>query len=236
MSEKNLKSLVAFLPCRAGSQRVKNKNTKQFSNFKGGLLQKKLENLCAIDEFSEIIVSTNDNAVIKIAENFKENDQRIKIDLRPDEFCNNQTTTDSLISYVANTINADHILWTHVTSPFLEAEHYNDIIQQYKASLTEGYDSLMTVKTLRTFLWDNKGPINYNRDELKWPMTQKLPAFYEIDSGVFLAPSNVYTQKNDRIGNNVYLYPNSGLQSIDVDWESDFELAEQIQNALSMEK
>lgn len=234
--ETKFQNLVAFLPCRAGSQRVKNKNTKRFSTYEYGLLQKKLENLCSIDEIDEIVVSTNDQAVIKIVEVFQKLDRRIIIDVRPDELCSNITTTDELIRYVAKTVKANHILWTHVTSPFLEADHYRLIIKQYWLSLSQGYDSLMTVKKLRTFLWNASGPINYDRDELKWPMTQNLPTYFEVDSGVFLAPAEIYKQKNDRIGNNVYMYPNEGLQAMDIDWEGDFVMAQKIQNSINVTK
>ena len=48
--------IKAFLPCRSGSQRIKNKNTRKFSKFKFGLFQLKVEQLIKVKELSEIII------------------------------------------------------------------------------------------------------------------------------------------------------------------------------------
>ena len=56
--------IKAFLPCRSGSQRIKNKNTRKFSKFKFGLFQLKVEQLIKVKELSEIIISTDDTKII----------------------------------------------------------------------------------------------------------------------------------------------------------------------------
>ena len=55
-----------FLPMRAGSERIPEKNTKTFSGIKGGLCRIKLEQLVKCDLVSKIFVSTNDKEVLKI--------------------------------------------------------------------------------------------------------------------------------------------------------------------------
>ncbi len=56
-------SITVFLPTRKGSQRVKNKNTKPFAEYKGGLLELKLKQLSLID-VDQVILSTNDEIAI----------------------------------------------------------------------------------------------------------------------------------------------------------------------------
>ncbi len=56
--------IKAFLPCRSGSQRVKNKNIRKFYNYKFGLFQLKIEQLTKINQLNEIIVSTDDFKII----------------------------------------------------------------------------------------------------------------------------------------------------------------------------
>ena len=42
-------SVKAFLPCRSGSQRVKNKNIKKFHKYKFGLVELKLKQLLKVE-------------------------------------------------------------------------------------------------------------------------------------------------------------------------------------------
>ena len=221
--------LSVFLPCRAGSERVPKKNTKKFGRYKGGLLEKKLMVLSEVPSINEIIVSTDDRRVIEIADSFKNNSKDIIIDKRPKQYCSNSTTTDSLIKYVRNRFKIEHILWTHVTSPFITSSEYAKIINMYNNCLARGYDSLMTVSRIQSFIWDEEKPLNYDRNKLKWPMTQKLPIWYEVDSAVFIAHLDIYKKHLDRVGKSIFLYKNSKLSSFDVDWVEDFELAEMIE-------
>ena len=47
-----------------------------------------------------------------------------------------------------------HILWTHVTSPFISVSTFEKAIEQYFNA--DEYDSLMTVNKIQTFLWDKE--------------------------------------------------------------------------------
>lgn len=215
---------IVFLPCRKGSQRVPNKNTRSFAGIEGGLLRIKLAQLLESKNIDKIYLSSDDDIVLEIGASM--NDKRIIIDRRPDFLCQSSTSTDDLINYVPELIKDDAtILWTHVTSPFLNAKTYDKMLEKYYTLLSE-YDSLMAVNKLQTFIWDKKGSINYDRKNEKWPRTQTLESLYEVNSGAFIADRNVYIKKLDRIGSNPYLYVLSKMESFDIDWEDDFKMAE----------
>lgn len=218
--------LTIFLPCRKGSQRIPDKNIKEFSGFKYGLIEIKINQLLRCNNIDQIILSSNDERILEFAYTIK--DSRLYIDVRPDWLGANDTTTDQLIKYVPKLISHGDVLWTHVTSPFITEHLYKSIIQSYYANKKLGYDSLMTVKKIQGFLWDKKGPINYNREKEKWPRTQTLDEIYEVDSGVFIAPIEVYKEYDDRIGLNPYLYVNDNICSVDIDWPDDFDFAEKL--------
>ena len=59
------KNLVAVVPARKGSQRVKNKNFKSFCG--KSLLIRKIEVLKKIKQINEIIINTDSDEAIKIA-------------------------------------------------------------------------------------------------------------------------------------------------------------------------
>ncbi len=218
--------ITAFLPCRLGSQRVPDKNIRVFAGIEGGLLKIKLDQLCNTPKIDNIIVSSNDPRVLEFASKYDYS--RIIIDERPDNLGSNTTTTDELIRYVPSLITEGHVLWTHVTSPFLNEDDYAKIIECYFKQLSNGYDSLMTVLKLQGFIWDNTKPLSYQRNELKWPMTQNIEPLFEVDSGVFLSSINNYKEFADRIGEKPFLYEQDKSKSIDIDWPEDFNLAERL--------
>lgn len=222
----NMKQNIVFLPCRKGSQRVPNKNTRPFAGIEGGLLRIKLEQLLACKKIDKIYLSSDDEVVLNIGREM--HDDRIVIDKRPDYLCQSSTSTDDVIKYVPELIKEDAtIIWTHVTSPFLNAETYDDMIETYYKNEPD-YDSLMSVNELRTFIWNKDGAINYDREVEKWPRTQTLEPWYEINSGVFIADRSVYTELQDRVGKHVFPYPTTKMESFDIDWPEDFEMAEQL--------
>ena len=73
----------------------------------------------------------------------------------------------------------------------------------------------------------------YNRAKEKWPRTQTLPVYYEVNSGVFIADLSTYINQHDRISSRVQMYETSKLESMDIDWPEDFEHAEMLYKMLS---
>ena len=214
-----------FLPMRAGSERVPKKNTKPFAGIDGGLCSIKLKQLLLSSRVGNIFVSTNDPDVIDISNGFNSN--RIKIIQRPDELASSFASTDDLIKYVPEIMPDGHILWTHVTSPFIGPDIYDRIIEEYFENV-DYYDSLMTVTKLQKFIWNDKGPINYDHSIEKWPRTQTIEPLYEVNSGAFIATKEIYRERMDRIGSRPYLFQLSEEISFDIDWLPDFTMAETI--------
>ncbi len=214
-----------FLPMRAGSERIPKKNTKSFAGIDGGLCSIKLKQLLKTKLTRDIIVSTNDPEVAAISNGFNSN--RIKVIQRPEELASSSASTDDLIKYVPEIMPAGHILWTHVTSPFIGPDTYDLIIKTYLENF-ESHDSLMTVTKLQKFIWNSTEPINYNRNVEKWPRTQTIKPLWEVNSGAFLATKENYKKRMDRVGQRPYLFQLSEDISFDIDWLPDFSLAEAI--------
>lgn len=213
-----------FLPCRAGSERVLNKNTRVFAGIEGGLVALKLRQLLECRMIGEIIVSTNDNIVCDIANGF--NSDRISVKIRPDELCSSSASTDDLVKYVPSVFSeSDIVLWTHVTSPFVKTVDYDRAVRIY-FDHQDTHDSLMSVTKIQKFIWDEKHPLNYARNQEKWPQTQTLPEWFLVDSAVFINSIANYRLYSDRIGIKPYFYCMPESKTLDIDWEDDFKLAE----------
>lgn len=218
--------LTVFLPCRKGSQRVPDKNVREFAGIKGGLLKIKIDQLTKLQTVERILISSNDERVLELSSKVK--DTRLELDERPDHLGSADTTTDQLINYVPSLIEEGDVLWTHVTSPFINELDYQRALKLYFSNFQKGFDSLMSVTKLQGFIWDDNGPVSYERSKLKWPMTQNIKPLYEVDSGMFISNIASYKNINDRIGNNPYLLIQDKSKSVDIDWPEDFNLAEKM--------
>merc|ERR1712137_27659 len=178
----------------------------------------------------EIVLSTNDERILDFASG--SGLSKLRIDERPEHLGSSETSTDDVVKYVPSIIPEGDIMWTHVTSPFIDENDYDEYISTFEIKKQNGYDSLMTVKKIQTFLWNKSGPVNYAREQEKWPRTQTIEPIYEVDSGAFIATRDSYTKYNDRIGIKPFLYPQDSIKSLDIDWPEDFELAQYVWQAL----
>jgi len=216
--------ITCFLPCRAGSERVPKKNIKPFAQTPYGLIEIKLRQLLAATSIDEIVLSTNDCEILDYVKKLDE--PKLRIHHRIEELSSSSTSTDQLILHAFDLIPKGHILWTHVTSPFIRGNHYDEMIELYLEQIKKGFDSLMTTTVIQGFLWQDEKPLNYDRDAEKWPRTQMLKPVHEINSGVFIASSEVYSKFKDRIGRNPYLHAIDDYVGFDIDWPADFVIAE----------
>jgi len=219
-------SVNVFLPCRKGSERVPKKNIKPFAQFKNGLIEIKLKQLLEASKVDQIFLSTNDDEILDYAASL--NEPKIILHKRVESLSSSQTSTDQLVAHALELIENGEILWTHVTSPFLTSQSYDQIIEKYFEVKNQGFDSLMTTNLIHGFLWNESGPLNYDRTKEKWPRTQTLEPIHEINSAVFLANAENYQRLDDRIGQSPCLYPLDKIQGFDIDWEDDFKIAQAI--------
>ena len=125
-----------------------------------------------------------------------------------------------------NIIPDGHILWTHVTSPFIDEKIYDSAIKKYKNIIRSKYDSMMTVTKIKGFVWDDKKSINYNYKKTKWPKTQDIKPLNKINSGIFLNSRLNYLKFKNRIGKKPYMYELPRFFGADIDDNDDFYLAE----------
>ncbi len=219
-------SLTIFIPVRKGSERVSEKNTRNFAGIEGGLLELKLNQLKNFDFADEIIVSTNDEKSWEIASGFQKQVKNLKLVERPQVLGNSETKLSDLIRHFAEITTSEEILWTHVTSPFCDAEKYSVAIKKYYEVRNAGYDSLVSGREYREFLLDKRsGKLVNNPTEFSWPRTQDLADWFEINSAVFIASREDY-KNGKRTGENPFFMEFDKIASMDIDDEEDFKIAE----------
>ena len=216
MSKRN--KISAIIPARKGSERVKNKNTKNFAG--KSLLEIKIAQLLRVDCFDEIIISTDCNYAKKIANSFGD---KITVHERESYYCTSQVPINEVYSHLSSICKFDHVAYIHLTSPLLKDESLVKTVEAYNL-VKDPYDSVATVSELRHYIWYENKAVNY--DPSKHPRSQDLPNYYCLNFAVNVLPKNVMKEKRNIVGNNFLPIYLSEIESVDVDTPLEFNFAE----------
>ena len=107
--------IVALIPVREGSQRVKNKNFKPFAT-ESSLMHLKIRQLKEADCFDAIYVSSDSDLAKEIAES-----EGIEFLYRDPYMCGHDSRLYEYNNYMLNTIPGNPVVaWTMVTAPLYE--------------------------------------------------------------------------------------------------------------------
>ena len=117
-----MKKLVAVVPIRKGSQRVKHKNFRPFGG--KNLLIHKIETLKKLDALDDIIVNTDSDEAISIAKKLK-----VKYFRRDDYYASSQCLNSDFWKNVADNTTSEYIMFTNCTSPLIRLSTYENIIK-----------------------------------------------------------------------------------------------------------
>jgi len=202
------------------SERVPRKNVRKFCG--KPLFHWILTSLEESEYVSEIIINTDSEVIAdKASNNFD-----VKIHMRPEYLLDIESNeANQIIDYDISKVDGEYFLQTHSTNPVLESSTIDKAIKNYFKS--EDHDSLMSVTPhKKRYYWPNGEGINHDRNELI--KTQNLAPIYEENSCIYIFSKSVFNKNKNRIGNNPLLYPINNIESIDIDEESDFLIAESI--------
>lgn len=218
---KSNQKIVAVVPIKSVSDRVKSKNFREFYQGKS-LTELLIEKLLASKRINKIYVSSDaishKSYFEEIGCHFIERDKSL---------CNNIVPWSDVIFEVISSIpesnNAD-IGWCHTTSPLFDK--YDDAVENYFKSIkSEKTNGLITVTNLNEFIIsEKKQPLNYSWGP--WHRySQDLEKLFKITGALFIAKKNEFLKNRYVISTNPKLYQVSSMESIDIDNEFDFELA-----------
>lgn len=210
------KKITAVIPIRKGSQRVPDKNFKDF--YKGkNLLELKIEALKQVHLIDEIVINTDSEIAIDIAKKYK-----VSYYNREPYFASSQCTNSEHWHNLAETTQTDYIIHTPCTAPLLKSKTYYDFINRF--ILAEGHDSANTVALVKDYLWLDNQPLNY--DTTKVQNSQDLPDVMKLTFGMSMISRDLMLDKRSVVGNSPLFYVVDEVESIDIDTPLDFEFAQ----------
>ena len=215
MSEK----FTGLIAVRKGSQRVKNKNIRDFCGT--SLLEIKVKQAINCKLINEVVVSSDCDQMLNLATQLG-----AKTHKRKEFYCSNTVPMNSVYEHLAKSASCEHIVYLHATSPFLTDKSLEDSIIKYKEKIKNGYDSLATVEIIKKYLWYENKPINY--DPSMHPRSQDLPDFMALNFAINIIKKNDMIKYKNILGNKFYPYVLDDIEGFDIDEEFDFLLAKKI--------
>lgn len=135
----------------------------------------------------------------------------------------NETKGMDIYQQFVQEVDADLYVLAHATSPFLQASSVDAALQQVMVGT---YDSACSVERIQTFCWYQGKPLNYNLDDV--PRTQDIEPVYAETSGFFIFTKELI-EKNQRLGNNVWMQEVDHIEAIDIDEEKDYYFARNVE-------
>ena len=213
-----MNKLVAVIPIRKGSQRVKKKNFRAFGD--KNLLINKIEKLKKLDFLDDIIVNTDSKKAIAIAKELN-----VKYFKREDYFASSQCLNSDFWKNVADNTNSEYIMFTNCTSPLIKLHTYKDVISLFKKLIKKNkFDSINTVTEIKEFLFKDNKPMNFRLN--KTPNSQNLPEIVKLNFAINILKTKDMSLRKSLIGKKPLLYKLSEIEGLDINSEYEFSFAE----------
>jgi CMP-N-acetylneuraminic acid synthetase len=221
------KKIVALLPMKGNSERVPNKNIKNFAG--KPLYHRTMEVLLSSKYIDKVIVNT-DSAALKQDLLNCFSDKVIIID-RPQELIGDMVSMNKIIQCDINKVNADLYIQTHSTSPLLAIKSLDAAIEKM-ISKGKDFDSIFSVTKIQTRFYDKNGnPFNHDPKELI--RTQDLEPLFEENSAFYIFTNESFKNADHkRIGLRPLMFEIDKIEAIDIDEPSDFIIAETLYKLL----
>lgn len=215
--------IVALLPMKANSERVKGKNFRPLAG--KPLFKWMLDALLAIPEIDLVVINTDARQIL--ADNGLIDSDRVLIRDRKPEICGDFVSMNLILEDDIVAVPADLYLMTHTTNPLLSEETIRKAIEELKANPDK--DSLFTVNKFQTrFYRENLEPVNH--DPMNLVRTQDLEPWYEENSCLFLFSAKSFAVNKARIGANPIMFVTPKMESVDIDEPEDWRMAEALAN------
>jgi CMP-N-acetylneuraminic acid synthetase len=214
--------ITAIIFMKGHSARVPRKNLRPLAG--RPLCHWILDALAGSAHIRQIIVNTDSS---EIAESCRPC-AKVKIHERPNHLLGDEIGANPLIEWDIDHSEGEYFLQSHSTNPLLTTATIDAALSAY---FSQGdHDSLFSVTPVqKRFYWPDGRPVNH--DPARLVMTQSLPPLLEENSCIYIFSRNGFKCSGRRIGNRPLAFPIQSLESVDIDVESDFTLAESLMKA-----
>ncbi|MDP1547491.1 MAG: acylneuraminate cytidylyltransferase family protein [Anaerolineales bacterium] len=213
--------IVALLPMKANSERVKGKNFRDFCG--KPLFRWVLDTLLEVQEIDQVVINTDARHIL--AEKGLVETDRIVIRDRKREICGDAVSMNLVLADDVANVPADLYLMTHTTNPLMSAATIRGAIAAFLGGqAADTADSLFTVGKVQTrFYRADCSPVNHDPDNLI--PTQNLEPWFEENSNLYIFTASSFGKTKARIGKQPMMFEGPFFESIDIDTPADWDFA-----------
>lgn len=218
------KKVIAMIPARYGSKRVKKKNLRLIDG--KPLISYVIEVVKKTNIFDEIYVNSEHEIFGKLAEEYG-----VKFYNRPEEFSTDKSTNDEFGLDFINNVEGDVLIQILPTSPLITAEEIENFTRHM---LDKNLDTLISVEESQIACLYKGEPLNFSRLKINPPSQEMTPvlAYATVLMGWTYESFRANMEKFGAAyhgGDTLTEYfPVRGLATVDIDREEDFVLAESL--------
>ena len=203
---------VAFVPIKLNSVRLPHKNILLLDN--KPLCWHIVSTLLQVNTIDEVYVYCSDASIKQYIST-----EAIFL-IRPEVLNGDFVKGEEIYRSFINQVSADVYILAHATSPFVKQSTIKIALNRV---LNSENDSAFTARKIQTFAWYDNSPINYSPDNI--PRTQDITPIYVETSAFYIFKKELFIKYNRRIGFNPYIQITDEMESIDIDYQHDYDMA-----------
>jgi len=212
-------TIVAMIPARMGSQRLKQKNLRELAGVP--LITRAIRKCKEVGFFDQIWVNSEHPAFAEIAEN-----ESVGFHQRPETLGNNQVTSEQYIAEFLENHTCEYLVQVHSIAPLLSVAD----IRQFLEVLKDGqYDCLLSVDLVQIECAYRNQPVNFTFEEKT--NSQDLDPIYRLSWSISAWRRSTYLAafaagKCATYAGEVGFHPVSPLAGHVIKTENDLKVAE----------
>ena len=220
-----MSKINAFIGCRLGSTRVKFKNLSLIDN--KPLFTYLTNSALETSNIDNLYLNTDSKYIVDVAKEIYEN--KLNYYIRPAHLGSSKAKLDDFVYDFMINFPCEISIFFNPCCLFLKTETIDNAIEYF---IKNNLDSLCASRVAQTLCFINNRPINFSFDTGQ-PRTQDLEAVHCQTCAFFIWKTNTFIDayKKNYAGNfcgKFESYGLSTLESIDIDTEEDFLIAENI--------
>ncbi|GJL81758.1 MAG: hypothetical protein DHS20C01_13920 [marine bacterium B5-7] len=219
---------TVIIPAKKKSKRIPHKNLQLLGDMT--LIERCIVKMLLCKNIDRIVVDTDSDEILNLCESHSMRDSRLVARSRSVELLGDDVGTPQLcVSLLEHHADITFLGIMHSTAPFLKAGTIDKCMETFVSAKDE-YDSLFTVEPLNDYLWKDK-PLNFNVDCRT--STDNVELYYKLTGGFFVSTRQFILDNKTFIGKNPLIYPVPVLESLDINYPDELELARLIQEGMT---
>lgn len=211
---------VAFIPVRAGSKGIPNKN---FRSIAGRPLVDWTVSSSLASNVDKVVVATDCVEIKKFYQNH--GSSKLEIYSRDSVNARDVSSTESVIFEYLDSSNLDSedgFLLLQATSPLTSTGNINQVLDLYKRV----EKSIVSVVRSKSFIWDNNSPKNYT--PLNRPRRQDFEGYLVENGAIYMSKIRAILDSQCRISPPYQTYEMSEETRVELDSDIDWIVVEKL--------